>query len=145
MINRPKNSLREIFLLWYPQTYASLEKRLKVLDVLIERFPEVGWNLLIDLMPKNHDISNPTSKTIWREFSEIKTQDNMSEHYTSVKEVINRLLTHVGYDGQHWVKILENFPELPVDERNRIIEKLSSDADKISVNRYELWSKLREL
>ena len=145
MINRPKNSLREIFLLWHPQTYASLEKRLKVLDVLIERFPEVGWNLLIDLMPKNHDIGNPTSKTIWREFSEIKTQDNMSEHYTSVKEVINRLLTHVGYDGQHWVKILENFPELPVDERNRIIEKLSSDADKISVNRYELWSKLREL
>src|SRR5262249_48653264 len=30
--NRPAGSLRQIFLLWLPQTYASLDQRLRVLD-----------------------------------------------------------------------------------------------------------------
>lgn len=146
MINRPKNSLRDTFLLWNPQTYACLDERLKVLDLLIEKYPDVGWNLLIDLMPKDHDTVNVRPKTIWRQFSEDpKAEFNISEHYTSVKEIINRLLTHVGYDGQQWFELLENFPGLPVDERNRIIEQLSCDIDKISDGRDELWTKLREI
>lgn len=146
MINRPKNSLRDIFLLWNPQTYASLEERLKVLDLLIEKYPDVGWNLLIALMPKDHDTVHIKPKTVWRQFSETpKAEVTISEHYTSVKEIINRLLTHVGYDGQHWVELLENFPELPVDERKSISEQLSCDADKISDGRDELWTKLREI
>lgn len=147
MINRPKNSLREIFLLWNPQTYASLKKRLEVLDLLIEKYHEVGWNLLIDLLPKSHDVGHPTSKPIWRQFTE-KTEvlhPTNAEHYTSVKEIVNRLLTRVGYDGHLWVELLENFPELPVDQRNRTIEQLSSDVNKISDGRYELWNKLREV
>ena len=145
--NRPNLSLRGIYLLWHPQTYTSLDKRLEVLDLLIEKYPEVGWNLLTDLMPKNHDVGHPTSKPIWRQFTEkIEVQTpTIAEHYTSVKEIINRLLTHVEYDGQHWVKLLENFHVIPVDERNRIIEQLSSDADNISEGRYELWNKLREI
>ena len=146
MINRPKNSLRDIFLLWYPQTYASLEERLEVLDLLIEKYPYVGWNLLIALMPKNHDTVDIKSKTIWRQFSEkTKNQVTVAEHYTSIKEIINRLLIHVGFNGQHWVKILDNLSILPIAERNKFIQQLSSDADKISDGRYELWNKLREI
>ncbi len=147
MINRPKNSLREIFLLWHPQTYASLKKRLEVLDLLIEKYPDVGWNLLIDLLPKSDDVGHPTSKPIWRQFTE-KTEvlpPTIAEHYASIKEIVDRLLTYVGYDGQLWVKILENFPDLPVDQRNRIFEQLSSDVDKILNGRYELWNKLRKV
>lgn len=146
MINRPKNSLREIFLLWRPQTDASLEERLEVLDVLIERNPEIGWDLLIELMPKNHDIGRPISKTVWRQLSEkTELRVTMAERYKSVEEVIDRLLTHVGYDGQRWIKMLDNFPALPVDGRKRIIEQLSSDVNEISEGRYGLWNKLRKI
>lgn len=146
MINRPMNSLREIFLLWHPQTDASLKIRLEVLDVLIERYPEVGWHLLIDLLPRDHDVGHPTSKAMWRQFSE-KTEVpvTIAEHYASVKEIIDRLSIHVGYDGQRWVKILDHFAALPADQRNRIVEQLASSADKVSAGRYELWNKLREI
>jgi hypothetical protein len=146
MINRPKNSLRDIFLLWNPQTYTSLEKRLEILDLLIEKYPEVGWNLLIDLMPKDHDTVDIKPKTIWREFSEkSKSQVTITEYYTSVKEIINRLLIHVGYIGQRWVNLLDNFPVLPVDERNKVIEQFSSDVNEISDGRNELWNELRKI
>ena len=146
MINRPKNSLRDTFLLWNPQTYASLEERLKALDLLIEKYAGVGWNLLIELMPKYHDTVDIKSKTIWRQFSEEpKAQFAVAEDYTGVIEIINRLLVHVGYDGQRWIKILDNFSALPLDERNRIIGQLSSDASKISDGRNQLWNKLREI
>ncbi|MFA0846820.1 MAG: hypothetical protein ACC614_04580 [Methanobacterium formicicum] len=146
VINRPKNSLRDIFLLWNPQTYASFEQRLEVLDLLIEKYPEVGWNLFVDLMPKDHDTVDVKSQTIWRQFSETpKTEVTMAEYYANTIEIINRLLSHVGSNGQRWVNILDNFSSLPADERNRIIEQLSSDVDKISVGRYDLWNKLREI
>lgn len=145
-INRPRNSLREIFLLWHPQTYTSLENRLEVLDTLIERNPEVGWNLLIDLMPKDHDISHSNSEMNWRQFSEdTEVQVTAAEHYTSIIELVNRLLSNVRYNAPRWVEILDNFPALPSDERIRIIEQLKSDIDKISDNHYKLWSKLREV
>ncbi len=146
VINRPKNSLRGIFLLWNPQTYSSLEKRLDILDVLVERYPEIGWNLLIDLMPKNHDIGYPTSKPVWRQISE-KTdmKITISEIMDGTKEIVNRLLSNVGNDGARWVKILDNYSELPRDERNRIRERLSCDTDKILIYRYELWIKLRKI
>lgn len=146
VINRPKNSLRDIFLLWNPQTYSSFEQRLEVLDLLIEKYPEVGWNLLVDLMHKDHDTVFVESQTIWRQFSETpKTEVTMAEYYTNTIEIINRLLSHVGSNGHRWVNILDNFSSLPTDERNRIIEQLSSDVDKISVGRYDLGNKLREI
>lgn len=44
MANRPGRSLREIFLFWLPQTAASLESRLRVLDLVRRREPQVAWS-----------------------------------------------------------------------------------------------------
>jgi hypothetical protein len=60
--NSPMNSLREIFLPWHPQTSAPVERRIKVLDTLLKRYPETAWNLLLELLPGIHtatDLTNP--------------------------------------------------------------------------------------
>ena len=41
--NRPKNSLRQIFLLWHPQTFTPLDRRLHVLDRLRKIEPDSAW------------------------------------------------------------------------------------------------------
>jgi len=66
--NRPANSLRTIFLLWLPHTHACLEKRLEAIDTLMDREPEMGWQLLIALMPRSHDSCSPTHRLRWRQF-----------------------------------------------------------------------------
>lgn len=142
--NRPANSLRTIFLLWQPHTYAFLEKRLEAIDTLLYREPEIGWELLIALMPQSHDFCSPTYRPRWRQFSE-KTENTITiaEHWESIKAITERLLLHVDNDGQRWAKILENFSALPPRERQRIIEQLLSCAYKISNGRSEVWNKLR--
>ncbi len=144
--NRPANSLRTIFLLWLPHTYAPLEKRLEAIDTLIEREPEVGWELLIALIPRIHDSCSSTYKPRWRQFSErTKNSITTAEHLEGIKAITERLLQHVGNDGHRWVNILDNFSSLPSEERNKIIEKLSACVDKISNRRSELWNKIRAM
>lgn len=60
MINRPINSLRAILLSWSPNTYASLAQRIACLDLILAACPDIGWQLLVKLMPHSHDTSSPT-------------------------------------------------------------------------------------
>jgi len=146
LLNRPVNSLRTIFLLCQPHTFASLEKRLYEIDLLIEREPEIGWNLLTDIMPRSHDCCSPTPKPRWRQFSD-KTEDKVTipEYFQSVRAIIDRLLQYVGNDVQRWLKMLEHFSSsLPAEERDKIIEHLFSCENEIK-NPYEIWNKLRKI
>jgi len=65
--NRPANSLREIHLLWSPQTYATLDQRLRALDLIRKRESEAAWKLMLGILPKGHDISMPSPLPRWRE------------------------------------------------------------------------------
>ena len=146
LLNRPINSLRDIFLLWLPNTYASFKQRLEVIDTLMKREPEIGWKLLLSLMPRYHDTCTPTHKTRWSKFSD-KTRNTITiaEHLEGIKAITTRLLTHVGNDGHRWVEILENLSSLPPKERRDVIECLLSSANDISKGRLEVWDKLREV
>jgi hypothetical protein len=68
--NRPESSLRSIFLLWLPQTNATLDQRLKVIDCLLRTVPDAAWSLMIDILPKSMDSSSYNPKPRWRDFSE---------------------------------------------------------------------------
>lgn len=49
--NRPSSSLARIFLPWHPATTASSEKRLMAIKMLLAESPEVGWKLLLGILP----------------------------------------------------------------------------------------------
>jgi len=142
--NRPIDSLRTIFLLWLPHTFATLEQRLEAIDMLISQEPQVGWNLLISLMPRFPDSCIPTHKARWRQFSE-KTEVaiTIAEHLEGIKAIVSRLLTYAGNKGHRWAEILDNFHALPPEERSRIIEQFLSKINKISQGRIEVWNKIR--
>jgi len=142
--NRHANTLRSVFLLWRPQTYASLEQRLEAIDTLLGREAEAGWNLLVDLMPHTPDICSPTYKPRWREFSEkTETAVTVAEHWNGIKATAERLLASVGEDGHRWVQVLKSFFAVPPEVRRSITQHLASCARKISDGRYALWNKLR--
>jgi addiction module HigA family antidote len=47
-MNKPDASLQSIFRSWMPQTAATLEQRIKTLEMLTSRFPDVGWEICIE-------------------------------------------------------------------------------------------------
>lgn len=59
-VNRPINSLRDIFLGWSPNTYAPLRHRIACLDAVLLACPDVGWQLLKKLLPRHLGSASPT-------------------------------------------------------------------------------------
>jgi hypothetical protein len=145
--DRPFNSLRSIFLLRSPQTYANLKQRLEVIDLLLKKEPEVAWKLLINLLSQDYiDIKN--YKPRWREFSEEVEGSVMSKEYSEViTEIVDRTLKNVDGNGKRWCEIMQHFHDLYFlsYEREKIICKMSEVVDLIGEGRCELWNKLREI
>jgi transcriptional regulator with XRE-family HTH domain len=120
--NRPRNSLRQTFLLWFPQTHATLEQRLQVLDALAQKrnHPDVAWRLMLDVFPKYHDSSNHAPKPRWREFA--VDQEEVVDTNIIVKgadALSERLLKLVGANPERWIELIEVLPKFSLGRREQ--------------------------
>lgn len=64
--NRPANSIVTILLPWLPQTLASIEKRKVAVQTIVWETPTIGWKLLLQLLPGQHQTSTGSHKPKWR-------------------------------------------------------------------------------
>jgi hypothetical protein len=131
--NRPVRSLREVFVLWCPQTNAPLQDRLKVLNRLRKIEPEVSWGLLLSLYPRPHDTVDPAPVPRWRDFTEEDPEPITDALYFSgAKQIGDWLLEDVGIKGSRWVQLIEGFDAWPPDLRGSAIKKLLASESKIA-------------
>jgi addiction module HigA family antidote len=65
-VNRPINSLEAIFRAWMPQTAASHDVRLRVMQQLAARFPEVAWKVCIEQLGTGQRHGGYSHKPKWR-------------------------------------------------------------------------------
>ncbi len=125
MGNRPANSLRDIFLCWQPNTTVSLVRRLNVLDAIRSREPEVGWRLMMQLLPKMHSTVSPTHKPRWRDWIPEEAQIiTVSEYLEATDGVLDRLLSDAGGDVGRWSDLIEAVGGMTVPQRQKLIEHL---------------------
>ena len=116
--NRPSASLRRIFLPWFPQTYASLEERLKVIDCITGQVPAVGWTLLVALAPRSHDTSDHSAKPNWRDFTpDVQEAITWQSVATATKAIGERLLVHVKDDADRWQTLLDLWSHFDLEWR----------------------------
>jgi hypothetical protein len=65
-MNRPANSLTTILLPWLPQTTAPLVARVAAIREVATRFDDVGWKLLVSLLPGERRSSSGSHRPTWR-------------------------------------------------------------------------------
>lgn len=127
MGNRPAASLREIFVCWAPQTYATPDQRLKVIDTIIKRHPTSGWRLLVALAPHFHEVMNPTPHPDWRDFApdheEVVTLQALQR---ATREIGKRLLAHVGKDVERWKTLLDLWASFDASWRDEAAKQLET-------------------
>jgi hypothetical protein len=145
LANRPIRSLREIFLIWHPGTNATMEQRLAAIDQITRLEPAVGWELLISLLPKYHDVASPTSKPRYREAgasqAEPITYASIGKGY---KQIVDRILALAGDDPTRWVSVIHHIRDLSPQDRGRAVELLEASGQRMQGRaRTELWSVLR--
>ncbi len=124
-VNRPINSLRDIFLPWRPSTYAPLSVRLRLLDFLLERHPRIGWELLITLLPKLRDSTTGAAKPRWRDDGSEGAETLINAIIEDARvAVVTRALDRVGSDLDRWQVILQALPMFRPFDRDRAIDFL---------------------
>jgi len=146
--NRPGNSLRHIFLLWLPQTNASLNERMTVLDCLREHEPDAAWKLMLGIFPTGHDSANNSPTPRWRDFTvnnrEIITYPLMGKGADIISE---KLLEDVKLNIGRWKQLIHLLPNFTPEKRAQALKQLSSASSRIKSEEdsARIWSALRKL
>jgi hypothetical protein len=145
LANRPLKSLREILLPWHPNTNASVEQRIGVLDTIIAAEPKVSWDLLLDLLPENYSVGGNTPKPRYREAGasqkEVVTRGLVARTY---KEIISRAIESASDHPDRWVVLVPHLASFAPAERTKAIETLESVATRLSEKgRNAIWAKLK--
>ncbi|MCF8275585.1 MAG: hypothetical protein K9J17_02530 [Flavobacteriales bacterium] len=145
LANRPDNSLREIFKPWHIQTFTSQEDRLVVLNRIADSVPEVGWKLLVSLLPKFHDMGQPTHKPRWRMFEKsFKVLTTYEELYSTHTRIVKLLIDRVGKSEDRIANLLEESDNLAPADRAIIIKKASELAGTLDETNHLVWHTLRK-
>ena len=147
LANRPISSLHEIFCLWLPQTAAHPEHRLTVIDTIRARSPKVAWDLLLGLIPVPYQHVSPTSKPVWRSWPNgARGRVSPEELGQQVAQIVSRLVSDVGSEGDRWKGLLKILPSIPLGYE--LIEKklIEMDIKSLSVpHQMTIWAQLRKL
>jgi transcriptional regulator with XRE-family HTH domain len=145
--NGPLNSLREIHLLWSPQTFATLDERLRALDLIRKRETGTAWKLMLGTLPRGHDSSSPSPMPRWRDFSvdqvEAVTWPLIRRGAVALSQ---RLLEDVGVDVARWIDLLDRVSDVAPGP-DAVLDALDEAEPRITgkINRDAVWNKLRSI
>jgi hypothetical protein len=144
MANRPARSLRSILLPWRPQTAAPLEARIEIVKGLMHRRRDVGWPLLLGLLPRHFDISEPNQRPLFRDWPSVAKQTALSEQIQATHSLIEVALEFLASSPDRWVDLLPLLPHLPADDLDRSLGALATvDLTGLSAGgRLEVWRAL---
>jgi len=122
--NRPLGSLKAIFRPWLPQTLAGFTDRLASLSALVERYPDTGPRLLIELLPSSHDLATPNAKPEFRaEVPDLERADPR-EWVETITALVSQLLLLMRGQGELWPSFLAHLGDLPQADRDRVYAEL---------------------
>jgi hypothetical protein len=145
LANRPISSLRSLFLIWDPQTAASLSIRLGALDQLRRHTPEIAWRLLLAIVPKPHEVSVPTREPRWRDWKDARAGRVTFEEYREAMEAITTcLLDDAAARGARWSEVLGILSNLPYERVVSALEGLPETSFP-EEDRAIVWGALRSV
>lgn len=149
MLNRPINSLEQIFLWWHLGTNASLAQRLATLDLVLDRQPDVGWTLLASQLPNvTPSVSLGTAKPRWCNVGDQPEEDRTRRgQIRYVSAIVDRVLDRVGSDPDRWNALLGSLGLLNAFQRVKALGLLEAVAQAPTPAEVKaaLWEKLRDL
>ncbi|UWQ78705.1 hypothetical protein K3725_15530 [Leisingera sp. S132] len=146
LVNRPINSLKEIFLPWLPNSGATLEQRNAMLTKLAREMPDVSWKMLVDLLPDRTPSSSGTRRPQLREPAGGERDSvTYQEYWDAMHQIIELVIDLAAQEPSRWLEIIRDLTGFPEDERKRALAALKSCLELTSeVERQPIWEALRD-
>lgn len=147
--NRPVNSLTNILLPWMPQTCASATKRYAAVSTLLGELPDIGWKLLISLLPQSNTISSGTRKPAWRKTIPDDWTKGVTQHEyrEQIEHYSDMALTAAKSNGIKLAVLINHMDRLSPPAREQILTHLGTEAviQTPEAERPGLWTALIDL
>ena len=126
-VNRPSKSLRDIFICRKPNTTASLEHRLRILDLIRKQEPEVAVHLLLAFLPAFHGSVSPTHGTKWSDWvPDPRPSITDLEYLTATTAVLERLLADVQTNVNRWCTLISGFYSWFPEQQETFLQHLEA-------------------
>jgi hypothetical protein len=141
---RPRAVLGAVFGSWPPITDALLAVRLRALDAVLAEEPEVGWKLLLDLLPETDDVIDWTARPRWRAFG-VAPEEPHEIHQLAKEAIVERMLARIGAEPARWEAVLAELHNVSSVSRSylfNLLEGLAQDRTRLAAPE-ALWSSLR--
>ena len=126
--NRPSNSLVTILLPWFPQTLASADKCKVAVETLFREQPDIGWNLIIQLLPNRRQTSSGSYKPQWRNAipDDYKKDITNREYWQQVSSYANLAVNAAGQCPVRISTLIDCLGSLPKDAFDQLFQKIGS-------------------
>ena len=147
--NRPANSLADIFLPWHVQTVASFEERKAAVETVLSEQPQVGWNLLLSLLPHSHGSTSGCHRPTWREYIPRNWKDSvlLSEYWVQITAYTELAIDLGKKDTEKLGELINRLSDLPEPAQESLLLHLASE-EVVTLpesERLPLWEKLESL
>ncbi len=144
--NRPGNSLTTIFLPWFPQTIASINKRKAAIHTLERECPDIAWKLLLDLLPNQHQTSMGSHKPMWRNIipNDYEVSVTKKEYWEQISSYAEIAVEIAKGDFDKLNELISDLDNLPAPSFGKFLECLKCEEIKKSSEekRTPLWEEL---
>ncbi len=144
--NRPSNSLATILLPWWPQTLASVEKRKVAVRTILAEWPDIAWNLIIQLLPGQHQTSFGSHRPSWRKTIPHDWENGVThqEYWEQASFYAELTVAAAGQDTARLSALIDHFDNLPEPAFDQLLQALSSQpiSDLPEEQRLSVWDHL---
>lgn len=119
--NKPDASLQAIFRSWMPQTAASVEERCKALEILTERFPDIGWEICIEQIRLGPRVGHYSYRPRWRtDASGAGQVVPKREIVEFCRKALDLLISWASHDETTLGALIESLPGMPGEDQAKV-------------------------
>jgi len=121
IVNSAAGSLAKIFCPWLPQTEASLDDRLAILEALERHYPDLVFDLRLGMLPKQYASLLPSRRPQWREDGLREHQVTEEEYRRAVDAAADDLLAAAGGNPRRLVRLIHELDALDEQRVEKVL------------------------
>lgn len=128
--NKPIASLNAIYRAWMPQTAASNEERIKALEVLIRRFPDIAWHVCVDQFDSFSRLGFHSSRPHWRSDASGAGQPvSGKERYDFTRKALDFAIAWVSHDEMTLGDLVQHLDAIPEADQAAVWDRIDTWAE----------------
>jgi hypothetical protein len=144
--NRPSNSLATILLPWFPQTLASIDKRKVAVQTILNEWPDIAWDLIIQLLPGKLQTSSGSHRPRWRNTIPGDWEKDVTnqEYWEQTFFYAELAVTAADQDTARLSALIDHFDKLPKPAFEQLLQVLTSQPilELSEEQRLSIWDHL---